>query len=527
MTSMLITNAHILTMDSQRSVAESMLVEDGLITAVGTNLEIARYASPTAGRLDARGQTILPGFIDAHTHLELTTYSEFFWRNVKLFSVEETLATLREETKRTPSGEWVVLQATFGQELPTLEQLDRIAPRHPVAIRWTMHKFQLNTPALTRCSLTPSTALPPGVRLGAAADGSLNGIVEEGWDLLDWEHPLAEALEPKLRQLLQTYFLPHGVTTICEVTASSAGVRSFQRLAQSGNVPRIGLAFTAAPGHQPMVDIEAFSRMGMGTGFGSDRVWVQAIKIFLDGGRDGAFRKHLMDHQCADWGLLTRTPAQLAQELLAATSAGLQVWTHAIGDLAQEIALSAVEKVHAAYPGLDHRLRIEHFFNESFGTAQLERLHAAGGIAVPNPGFVWAEPDEVEHRLPAGADKYRLRTLKELTGLVPGNSDTAGAQPASCNPWFIIGCMTQQRNRNGIDIAPFERLTLDQALEAFTRDAAYSIKKEDSIGSLEAGKFADFSIVDKNPFAVETSDLHSIKTLSTYIHGQSVFEHGE
>ena len=195
MTSMLITNAHILTMDSQRSVAESMLVEDGLITAVGTNLEIARYAPPTADRLDARGQTILPGFIDAHTHLELTTYSEFFWRNVKLFSVEETLATLREETKRTPSGEWVVLQATFGQELPTLEQLDRIAPRHPVAIRWTMHKFQLNTPALNRCSLTPSTALPPGVRLGAAADGSLNGIVEEGWDLLDWEHPLAEALE--------------------------------------------------------------------------------------------------------------------------------------------------------------------------------------------------------------------------------------------------------------------------------------------------------------------------------------------
>ena len=525
MTSMLITNAHILTMDSQRSVAESMLVEGGLILAVGSNAQVSALASPTAVVLDARGKTVLPGFIDAHTHLELTTYSEFFWRNVKQSSIDETLAALREETECTPAGEWVVLQATFGQELPTLEQLDVTAPHHPVAIRWTMHKFQLNTPALTRCSLTPATDLPAGVRLGTLGDGSLNGIVEEGWDLLDWEHPLAEALEPKLRQLLQTYFLPHGVTTICEVTASSAGVKSFQRLAQIGDIPRIGLAFTAAPGHQPMVDIDAFSRMGMGTGFGSDRLWVQAIKIFLDGGRDGAFRHHLMDHKCADWGLLTRTPAQLAQELLAATRAGLQVWTHAIGDLAQEIALSAVERVNAAHPGIDHRLRVEHFFNESFGTDQLERLHAAGGIAVPNPGFVWVEPNEVERRLPAGADKYRLRTLKELTGLVPGNSDTAGAQPASCNPWFIISCMTQQRNRNGVDIAFSERLSLDQALESFTRDAAYAIKKEDRIGSLEAGKFADFSIVDKNPYTVETSDLHSMRTLRTYVGGQLVFEH--
>jgi predicted amidohydrolase YtcJ len=527
MTSMLISNAHIITMDSQRSVAESMLVEDGRITAIGTDLEVARQASPATVTLDARGRTILPGFIDAHTHLELTTYSEFLWRNVKLFSVDETLATLREEIGRTPAGEWVVLQATFGQELPTLEQLDRVAPRHPVAIRWTMHKFQLNTPALTRCSLTTATSLPPGVRLGTADDGSLNGIVEEGWDLLDWEHPLAEDLEPKLRQLLHTYFLPHGVTTICEVTASSAGVKSFQRLARSGGIPRIGLAFAAAPGHQPMVDIDAFSRMGMATGFGSDRLWVQAIKIFLDGGRDGAFRKHLLDHHCASWGLLTRTPAQLAQELLAASSAGLQVWTHAIGDLAQEIALSAVEKVHEAHPELDHRLRIEHFFNESFGTDQLERLHAAGGIAVPNPGFVWVEPDDVERRLPAGADKYRLRTLKQITGLVPGNSDTAGAQPASCNPWFIIGCMTRQLNKNGVDVASGERLTVDQALEAFTRDAAYSIMKEDSLGSLEPGKLADFSIVDQDPYVVETSELSGIRTLQTYVHGQKVFERDE
>jgi predicted amidohydrolase YtcJ len=513
----------VLTMDDSRRVVSALAVRDGRVLLAGSDAEVTATAHGRTRVVDLRGRTVVPGMIDAHTHVELTAYARHFWTDIRGLGAAEVLDRVAELVAERPAGTWIVLQGTFGQELPSRQELDGVAPDHPVAMRWSMHKQQLNAAALAASGITRRTVAPPGVRIHRDPGGQPSGLIEEGWDLLAWRPPVGQPLRDALSETLRELFLSNGVTTVNEVLASRAGAHAYQDLAATRTIPRMGLAFTAGPGHQPLVDAADFAALGLRTGFGDDRCRLQAIKIFLDGGRDGAFRSTDLDAPARDWGLLTRTPQALAQELVAAADAGLQVWVHAIGDLAQECAVSAVEQVAAVHPGLDHRMRIEHMANEMYGVERLQRLVDAGGLAVPNPGFVFAEPDDPAKRLPAGATKYGLRTLKRMAGVVPGNSDTAGAQPFTCNPWFVIQCMVLQENRNGVVVSPDETVSIDDALAAFTRDAAYASFREHEIGSLEAGKLADFAIVDSDPLTIDSRRLHEIGTVATVVGGEVVF----
>jgi predicted amidohydrolase YtcJ len=513
----------ILTMDASRTLASAMSIKDGRVLLVGSDEEVSRTVHAGTKVVCLDGRTVVPGMIDAHTHVELTAYARHFWTDIRSLGVPEILAKIRTLGGKTPPGQWIVFQGTFGQSFPTRQELDEVAPEHCVALRWSMHKQQLNSAALTASEITRQTIAPPGIRIHRETDGSPSGLIEEGWDLIGWTPPGESTVAPALKETLHELFLRNGVTTVNEVAASMSGVRAYQKLAADGKIPRMGLAFTASPGHQALVDADNLGAMGLQTGFGNQRVRLQALKIFVDGGRDGAFHRSDLTATAPEWGLLTRTPQRLAQEIAAAVDAGLQVWVHAIGDLAQEIAVSAVEEVARRNPGLDHRTRIEHFGNEMYDLKRLHRLHAAGGIAVPNPGFVFAEPDDPGNRKPPHVDKYGLRTLKRVSGLLPGNSDTAGAQPFTCNPWFVMQCMVLQENRNGRVVSSDETVSLDDALAAFTRDAAVATFREHEIGTLEPGKLADCAVIDSDPFAVPARELASIKTLATMVAGEIVF----
>jgi predicted amidohydrolase YtcJ len=515
-------NARVLTMDPASRVAEAVAVRDGRLVAVGDEASTLAAIDPSAPRHDLGGATVLPGFIDVHTHVEFITLSRHFWLDVRGVARDEVIERMQRRAALLPAGGWVVAQGTFGQDLPTKAELDAALPDRPAVARWTMHKFVVNEAALRVSGITASTPAPAGARIQLGDDGRPNGILEEAWDLLAIDGPTADELEPAMEETLGTLFTANGVTTVHEIACTRPGLRALRALASSGRAPRLGVLLTAGPGHQPLVSLSEDGVRALGPDLGDDRYWFQGIKIFMDGGRDGAFRSQQIDLPADRWGLLTRLYPTLVAELTNAVEAGLQVCTHAIGDLAQEIAVAAVERVHALHPDLDHRLRIEHFFNESFGTERLERLIAAGGIAVPNPGFVIAEPDDPARRQPEGATKYALRTLHALQGIVPGNSDTAGAQPFTTNPWFTMRCMLELRNRNGVPINDAERLDVDQALRSFTTDAAYATRQEAVKGSIEPGKLADLAIVDADPYAIPASEFDAVRTVATIRDGRVV-----
>lgn len=502
---------NVVTMDPALPRASAVAIRGDRIAAVGSDEQILATFGAGTDRIDLAGRTVVPGLIDAHTHIELTAYSRHHWTDVRGRSVPEILQILGERARSTPEGDWIVLQGTFGQELPDREALDTVADAHPVAVRWSMHKFQLNSVALSVAGIGRRTVAPPGARVHFDDGGRPTGLVEEGWDLLGWEPPAVDALRESIAETATSLFMRHGVTTIHEIAASRGGIAAYQQLACADRaMPRIGLALTAAPGHQPLIDSETFAGTGLPTGFGGSKLRLSAVKIFVDGGRDGALRSTLMGEPADRWGLLTRAPQRLAQELTAIVGGGLQAWIHAIGDLAQEVTVSAIEQAARAHSGIDHRTRIEHFGNELYDPSRLRRLIAAGGIPAPNPSFVFAEPDDPARRLPPATVKYGLRTLLSSGARPPGNSDTAGAQPFACNPWFTMHCMINRLNRNGVIVDAAESITIDEALRMFTVDAARATFQEDAHGSLSPGKYADLAVLDADPYTVPDDRIKDI-----------------
>ena len=495
------------TLDDHDSVASGIAIDRGVIVAVGDDAERALPAD--APRIDLEGRTVLPGMIDAHSHVELSTMAERLWVDVRFCEPAETVERIHRAADRAEPGAWVIAQGTFGARLPTRGELDRAAPGHPVLVRESMHLLAASSAALAAAGIDRGYAAPLESRVLRDADGEPTGVVREGFDLFPYPKPSVDWLAEGLPAVTRSLFVEHGVTTVYELPASANGMRAWQRLWREGRLPcRLTLNPILAPGHQPIVhSLDGFLELGLVTGFGDPWLRIGALKLFVDGGdfASGFYRRQI-GGPAHGWGIVNFTYPRLVGILTRCRTANVQVWMHAIGDAAQEMALTAVEEVNRTLGEGDHRTRIEHIGNHVFDPSQLARLRDAGVIPVPNAVFIFAEEDDLAEAAP-GARFYPFRTMLDHGLVTPGNSDCAGTQPFAANPWYGIHAMLTRRTKGGAVLDPTETIDLHSAITTYTRHAAHAAFEERSRGSLELGKLGDLVVYPDDPYKLPVDDL--------------------
>jgi predicted amidohydrolase YtcJ len=522
---LLLLGGRVRTLDAASTVAEAVLVEDGRIAAVGASGDLRERARPGTPALDLAGRTVLPGLIDAHAHLELSALAGRRWVDVRALPPDAAAARVAEAAAHAGKGEWIVAQGTFGQHLPSRELLDAAAGSHPVVVRESMHKLSANSAALRAGGIDRRFVEPAGTRVRRTAAGEPTGIVEEGFDLFPLPAPDASWLESALPAQAAESFVRFGVTAIHELPASAAALAAWRSLASGDRMPcRIVLNPILRPGHQPTV-ARAGELLELRGALGGLHPWltVGALKLFLDGAGEAAWTRAQLASGPGSWGLPPFSYAALRAVLAECREAGVQVWMHAVGSVAQELAVDAVSETNRTHPAPDHRWRIEHVGNAVCDPALLPRLAPEGIVPVPTASFMHRYAPRGGDGEPGGNLPFPFRTMLAEGLTPPGNSDSAGTAPFATTPWHGVAAMVRRRTGDDVDVPPAdEALTPAQAVLAPTRFAAFATFCDRAQGAIAPGLEGDLAVYADDPFATPAERLTRLEADLTVVAGRIV-----
>lgn len=477
--------------------ADALAVRCGRIAAVGKSTEILRLRGPDTRLLPLQGRTLLPGFFDAHTHflrvgLERTFYVELG----EARSLSEALELLREAFKARP-GEWVVGRGWDESRWPErryLERgdLDRAVPRQPCcAVRIDGHLVTCNTLALARCTRPE----------GEFVDRDRGHLWEDAaWELVSSVRPEKETLVEGAAAASR-YAASLGVTSVADMASEDLSI--FALAARRGTL-RTRIFF-----YLPLDQLPALRALGILGGFGSPLLRLQGVKLFADGSigaRTAALREPYWGEEGRGKLLLGR--AELARYWRQAVEGGLQLAVHAIGDQAVEEVLAA-----ARLAGIGHqeRHRVEHL--ELATEEQLERMAALGLVASMQPNFVanWSGPGKMyESRLGPERDG---RIDPHAWVLERGIPLAFGSDGMPMGPLYGIGAALNPPHLP-------QKLSLPDAVQAYTQGAAYAAFAERELGAIAPGQWADLAVLSGD---VRTTPWPEIRVDMTFLAGEAIY----
>lgn len=513
-----ITNANIITMDPARPRGHQLGIWRGLI--VGLDDEVAEL--PARRVLDLGGATLLPGFIDAHVHLMWAGLAARAPSVSPSATVDGILTEVAAAVAVTGPDDWVELsgydQRPLGRHL-TAAELDTVSAGRKVFLGHVSgHGCVVNTAVLD--------LLPAG------STGNPGFLAEEAMAAARLLRPprsmveLAAAIEHSARKCRT-----EGITACAEAGLGSElfaygplDAGAFQRAHENGQLPIRTQLMVAADALNPVQaaphdhTTHAIS-LGLRTGFGTGRLSLGALKVFTDGGMMARTAALSRPYQGSlDSGQLQRTSRPLEDIIVEGHLAGWQLAVHAIGDRAVDVALDAIARAQRQHPRPHARHRIEHA--GLVRPDQLPRFAALGVSAVIQPSFLRHFGDDYAAIM--GAERapwlYRGRGFLDNGVRVVGSSDRPVADGS---PLRAIQFMVERSSLSGQIIGPNESVTVDEALRAYTSDAAYACHWEDSAGTISAGKRADLVVLADDPRAVPSSAIGNIAVIGTFLEGES------
>ena len=548
--SLIVHNGKIVTVDPQFRIVQAMAVREGRVLAAGADGDVLKLAGPGTDRIDLRGRTVLPGLIDSHVHAPAAAMYEFEQPVPDMQSVEDVLAHIRARAATTAPGRWITLSQVFitrlrEQRYPTRDELDRAAPRHPVAFR-TGPDASLNSMALAQSGIDATFTVPDGqpCRVERDGRGQPTGILRNCARYIKSDAVGAAPTDAdrlaRLKALLADYNSV-GITSIVDGNADQGGLDLYRTLLEKHELTcRTFLAY-GVDAQAPLDRIEAAIREAAAHPLHkyNDMLWLRGIKAFLDGGMltGSAYMRE-------PWGISTIysiddpayrgvrfiEPDKLYRIARAALASDLQFTAHSQGDAAVETLVAAYERINRDdFPVRDRRPSITH---ASFMTpAAIDKMQTLGIVANLQPAWLYLDGTTLRQHF--GSERlayfHPYRTLAERGVTVGGGSDHMQkiGSLRSINPYnpFLGMWTTMVRRPRGADapLHPEQTLTREQAIRLYTINNAFLTFEETKKGSLEPGKLADFIVLDRDILTCPMDEVKDIQVEATYLGGARVY----
>lgn len=532
---LLLTGGKVWTVNKAQPEAEAVALWRDRILAVGSSADLKRLGGPGTRVVDLQGRRVVPGFFDSHLHVLSggLRLSQVALKDAK--DEEEFGRRIREFDNKLPRDRWLLggnwdHDRTFKGELPTAEMLDRYVPHRPAFLRrYDGHMALVNTRALQLAGITAQTPDPPGGVIyrkpgtkeptGLLRDNAM-GFVERLLPPTS-DAELAEAVRAALAEVTG-----NGITSVQDMDGSDAATRRrllriYQWLAKSDRLTvRIDLRW-------PLAEWNQLAQLGIEAGFGDDWVRIGGLKGFADGSLGSSTAKMFEPYlnEPGNTGVWVTPREKMLEYVQAADRAGLSVAIHAIGDQANAELLDIYAEVIRKNGPRDRRFRIEHA--QHTRPQDIKRFAELGVIASMQPYHIiddgrWAEGRIGPQRC---ASSYANRALLDAGARLAFGSDWS---VAPLSPLLGIDAAVNRRTLDGKHPNgwfPQQKITVAEAIEAYTLTAAFAAHQEKDRGSLEPGKLADLVVLSHDILAEDVRDrVSKAEVQMTVVGGKVVYE---
>jgi predicted amidohydrolase YtcJ len=506
----------------------AVAIENGKILAVGDSAEIARYIGSKTQVLNAAGGLIMPGFADGHTH--------FINGGFQLASVDlrdaatpqEFVRRLKEYASHLKPGEWITggdWDHTLwrGTPLPQHGWIDSVTPNNPVFInRLDGHMVLANRAAMRAAGVTKATQAPVGGEIPRDRGGEPIGIFkDQAMNLIGRAVPDPS---PEQRDSALARALAHaaslGVTATSHVSASWADLASYRRLARANRLTMRATLYFPIEGWRAVAE-----SIGRG-GSGDDWVRLGGVKGFMDGsaGSRTAYFFEPFSDSAGYRGIMLQPESDMRAWIGGADSAGLQLAVHAIGDRANAILLAIFDSVARAHDPRDRRFRIEHA--QHLRAEDIPKFGARRVVASMQPYHAIDDGRWLVVRI----GPERIKTTYAFRALLDSDAPLAFGSDwtvAPLDPMLGVYAAVTRRtldDKNPGGWVPEQKISVGEALRAYTYGNAWATFNEQKWGTLAAGRFADIVVLERDPFAVAPESLGTIKPRYTIVGGRLVYQ---
>jgi predicted amidohydrolase YtcJ len=527
---LIVTNARVYTADDARPLVEAFAVRDGRIAFVGSQREAAVLRGPNTRVVDAGGRTVIPGMVDAHAHFSGLAQT---LRSVDLTgtnSLAEVIARVVAKSTSVPKGTWITGrgwdQNDWGvTDFPTHEALTAALPDHPVLLeRVDGHAMYANMAAMKVAGVTAASKAPVGGQIIKDAKGNPTGVfVDNASNVLEEKVPAPTAAEYK-SALKEAIALMHrwGLTGMHDAGASRTAIDTYEELAKAKELNlRLYVMIS-----DDKAALDHYFAKGPQSALYDGQLWVRAVKLYADGamGSRGAALLEPYSDDPNNSGLLKSTQEHIRDVAERGLTAGFQINSHAIGDRGNRVVLDAYEQALKTVPSVDHRFRVEHA--QILHYDDIPRFAQLGVIPSMQASHQTSDMYWIGKRLGPtrlyGA--YAWQSLLQTGVVIPNGSDFPVEQVNPLISFHAAIARQDARDWPAGGWFPEQKMSREEALRSMTIWPAYAGFQETSMGSITAGKFADFVILDTDIMRVPAEMVMKTRVLSTWVGGKAVFE---